>query len=429
MATRILNETDRVELEQNIAEVAEDVAEKLGNNFNNIPYGDSNIGDGNINNTSFGQDQILWIDWSSTVPEDTPEHDNITPDNGVKKTNVSTLRNLLLQLYDSGEYFTADNDGKKNVENALQEIGAKLNSELLQNNAKIYETQGYITFDMLFEKAIHNYTDDYRNIIKVGIGELVDNTSNTTLPAGNYLCFGALDDYRIGCWSCTDNTLYSIEKSWDDSGNAYYTVTSNKITVDTALSANSTNPVQSRVINTALNNKMNGIGSFATVTTETFPDDVQVLGYSQKSTNTHIKFDIETLENNLIETGTFGGSDSLAWWQSDSKYTISGTYQTFGDYCTITARASLIPGWQEVSYNLPFIDVSLGRSATLSCNGDDIENQTGGDEVVFIVSTGTNTSSSGYSKATVHIKRQDGGNLDDRTVTFTLTYKYKGTSV
>jgi hypothetical protein len=133
-----------------------------------------------------------------------------------------------------------------------------------------------------------------------------------------------------------------------------------------------------------------------------------------------------------FEIGTFGGKNELAWWQSDTQYTISGTYQKCGDYVTITARARKIPGWIEIAYNLPFTPVN--RSGALVCNGDDVEEgytgtNTSGDEVVYIISTGTNTSKSGYSAPTVHIKRQDGKSFDSGTVAFTLTYKYKGDAV
>jgi hypothetical protein len=143
------------------------------------------------------------------------------------------------------------------------------------------------------------------------------------------------------------------------------------------------------------------------------------------------KSEVDTFE---YEVGTWGGESEQAWWDAGPQYTISGTYQKFGDYVTITARAIKPPKWSEVSYSLPFIDVSLGRSGTITCNGDDVaDGYTGpnksGDEIVYIISTGTNTTKEGFAKPTVHIKRQDGQALGEGTVTFTLTYKYKGDSV
>lgn len=104
--------------------VAKAISTKLGNNRDSIPHGDSKIGDGDINSVSFGQDSILWIDWCPEFYDyDSPPESR---DNGVKYTGLSELRQLMLQIYDEGGYFTPNNEGKKNVENALQEIGASL---------------------------------------------------------------------------------------------------------------------------------------------------------------------------------------------------------------------------------------------------------------------------------------------------------------
>ena len=93
---------------------------------------------------------------------------------------------------------------------------------------KILEAQGYILINRLFdETAIWNQSSDYRNIIKFS-GVIGDNESNILLPSGNYLCFGAINDYSIACWACGENVLYTIKRTYENDGSYTYKVTSSK---------------------------------------------------------------------------------------------------------------------------------------------------------------------------------------------------------
>lgn len=95
-------------------------------------------------------------------------------------------------------------------------------------------------------------------------------------------------------------------------------------------------------------------------------------------------------------------------YYSGSDHTMEGTYQRVGEYCTVTATAKVVAGWQYTYYRLPFVPLSNVMAFIMVGN------------VEYAIKTDT---ANGYN--CVNIYRTDGSfqAQGDDLVSFTITYR------
>lgn len=95
-------------------------------------------------------------------------------------------------------------------------------------------------------------------------------------------------------------------------------------------------------------------------------------------------------------------------YYSGSNHTMEGTYQRVGEYCTVTATAKVVAGWQYTYYRLPFVPLSNVMAFIMVGS------------VEYAIKTDT---ANGYN--CVNIYRTDGNfqAQGDDLVPFTITYR------
>lgn len=95
-------------------------------------------------------------------------------------------------------------------------------------------------------------------------------------------------------------------------------------------------------------------------------------------------------------------------YYSGSNHTMEGTYQRVGEYCTVTATAKVVAGWQYTYYRLPFVPLSNVMVFIMAGN------------VEYTIKTDM---TNGYN--CVNIYRTDGNfqAQGDDLVSFTITYR------
>lgn len=110
---------------------------------------------------------------------------------------------------------------------------------------------------------------------------------------------------------------------------------------------------------------------------------------------------------------------SYAWYAATSgltetDYTIEGTYELIGDFCTINATVTTIPNWGVVYYTLPTPALPGTKSCIISTNDNDNK--------VYFIRTATIES----NNSVIAITTFTGEPMSVKeNVTFTLRYKYK----
>lgn len=128
------------------------------------------------------------------------------------------------------------------------------------------------------------------------------------------------------------------------------------------------------------------------------------------------------------ETGIFGVGDEAWWVHADNNdnillyfpYSIEGTYEKAGDFCTITAKVEKVENWKTIYYSLPMAAVASASTVVTAADG-----------IVYNIWT-TTQNYGGTDHSVVALERQDGSNMtrqgdDDPTsfIEFTLKYKYR----
>ena len=132
---------------------------------------------------------------------------------------------------------------------------------------------------------------------------------------------------------------------------------------------------------------------------EVYADDyIEFVNYNEFTTRLALKAD---QENGNV-------SVSSPEYYSGSGHTMEGTYQRVGEYCTVTATAKVVAGWQYTYYRLPFVPLSNVMAFIMVSN------------VEYAIKTDT---ANGYN--CVNIYRTDGSfqAQGDDLVSFTITYR------
>lgn len=146
---------------------------------------------------------------------------------------------------------------------------------------------------------------------------------------------------------------------------------------------------------------------------------------------------LTNLKNNLdesfyeilgYETGVFGVNDEV-WWVNTNEninqlkyhpYSIVGSYETLGDYCTITATVEKVEDWQVIYITIPFAPTEYAETTIVNV-----------DNLSYKINTDIQEYE-GDTYPVVKIGRSNNANMtrgDDSDpnsyITFTLKYKYK----
>lgn len=189
-------------------------------------------------------------------------------------------------------------------------------------------------------KTVREILPTKKSFIGAVIGKNIDGSSNNQY---DYVISarhrnGGGDGYKYGMyiragwspngnliWSASNGGDYGAEKTILDSNN--YSNYANKTTVDTALSSSSTNPVQNKVINTALSGKANSSHTHTKSQITDFPTSMTPTSHTHGNISnagavgTVANKPLITGTNGVISAGSFGTSANTFCQGNDSRIT------------------------------------------------------------------------------------------------------------